>query len=294
MHNKISLALLAGFTYLLSGCDKTEPYDTMIPRSEVHFNGATSRSVLVEDPATPVEIEIGTTDVSNADRTVTYNITSPSGAAAGVEYTGASSGTVTIPAGEAIANITIQPIASAFPLDSKDTLYIALVQPSLNASQFADTLRLILRGQSSATCSEDAPVMADWNGAFDATEVFGTGTPYGPYGVTVSNATQTSATTGTFQVSNLWDTGWGPVTFTLDWTDPSAPTTTVVGGDVTPSDAGDLNSTYAGQLVAVRPHATQTTGTYSFCNQTATLVMQLGVSGLGWFAGLYTVTIERP
>jgi hypothetical protein len=44
--------------------------------------------------------------------------------------------------------------------------------------------------------------------------------------------------------------------------------------------------------VAVRPFAGQQ-GTFDMCNQVLTLRLQLGVAGLGWFSGLYTVTMKR-
>ena len=36
-----------------------------------------------------------------------------------------------------------------------------------------------------------------------------------------------------------------------------------------------------------------TPGTYSYCDGTFTLKMQLGVTGIGWFNALYTVNMAR-
>jgi hypothetical protein len=296
LSNKLMLVMFTAFSLMLSSCDKTKPYDTILPGSAVHFVGAENRSILVDtDPAPSDTIQVGTTDVSSTDRTVTYNVTSPSGAVAGVDYTistGAPSGTVVIPAGQALANIVITPIFGAFPPDSRDTLYFTLSEPSIPVAQFLDTVRVILRGVSSAPCSEDNPTMADFLGLYDNTnEDFGGA--YGPYPTTITSATVLTATTARIDVENIFDTGWGPIGFTLNWTDPANPTTTVIAGDVPGSDAGDINSTYAGILVMVRVHATGGPTTYSYCNQTLTLRMQLGVSGVGWFAPVYTVTMAR-
>jgi hypothetical protein len=123
-------------------------------------------------------------------------------------------------------------------------------------------------------------------------ETFGT-SAYGPYNTTISAVTLTSPTTGTITVTNIWDNGWGPITFTLDWTNPLATVATVVPQNAIPgSNAGDLSATYAGQTVAVRAFAGQP-GTFSACNSVFTLRMQLGVTGVGFFGSLYTVILRR-
>lgn len=296
--NKITFALLAGSVYFLTGCDKTEPYKIDVAPPEIHFNGAVTRTVQVMDPADPVVISIGTTDVSTSDRTITYVITSPT-AVQGVQYSSPSTGTVTIPANEALGQIVVQPIPSGYPLDSRDTLTIALTMPDLKPSSWADTFTLILRGESSVTCSEDDPQFASWVGmSFDNTNELWNGSPWGPYPVVVETVTPAGATAAILGISNIWDTGWGPLSVEFNWADGGNPITSVVTGDIPGSDAGDINSAYAGTLVMARPHPVETTGTYSFCNETAVLNMQLGVSGLGWFTSggnpiLYTVTMAR-
>jgi hypothetical protein len=135
--------------------------------------------------------------------------------------------------------------------------------------------------------------MDDFLGDFDNTnETFGG--PYGPYTTSVSAVTPTGATTARITVENIWDNGWGPIDFDVDWTDSENPTVTVVAQDPIPgSDAGDFNPAYAGIPANVRPFAAGPVGTFSACDNTLTLKMQLGVSGLGYFPNIYTVIMER-
>lgn len=298
--NKLfTFGALATFAFALNSCDKTEVYPTTIPEPLAHFVGTKVQNVLVDvDPAPAYNVIVGTTDVQNADRTVTYNITSPSGAVAGTDYTiasGSPTGTVTIPAGGARANITVQPNAASYGLDDRDTLIIYLSTPAVNPARFLDTVYLILRGPSSSSCDEANPTnIADLLGDYDNTiERVDGGAPYGPYTTTVTSASLTGPTSARVAISNIYDTGWGNMQFDLDWTDPSNLTAIVVAGDVPNSDAGDLSATYAGQTVAVRPHSNGAVGTYSYCNQTFNLVIQLGVSGLGFFGNVFTEDLAR-
>lgn len=298
--NKLfTFGALATFAFALNSCDKTEVYPTTIPEPLAHFVGPKVQNVLVDvDPAPSYNVIVGTTDVQSADRTVTYNITSPSGAVAGTDYTiasGSPTGTVTIPAGGALANITVQPNAASYGLDDRDTLIIYLSTPAVNPARFLDTVYLILRGPSSSTCDEGNPSnISDLLGDYDNTiERIDGGSAYGPYTTTVTAAAVTGPTSARVAISNLYDTGWGNIQFDLDWSDPTALTAIVVAGDVPNSDAGDLSATYAGQVVAVRPHSNGAVGTYSYCSETFNLVFQLGVSGLGFFGNVFTEDLAR-
>jgi hypothetical protein len=295
--NRILAMALVAFGFVLGGCDKTKPYDVTIPPPEAHFVGAKTQAVSADpDPVPVYNVIVGTTDVAGADRTVTYKVTSPSGATGGVQYSianGNNGGTVTILANEARANIPVQINHNEYTVFRKDTLVFYLESPSLKPSGFLDTVRLIITGGATA-CDESAPNLADLLGDYANTnELLGT-SPYGPYTTSISSAVATGPTTGTIVVENIWDNGWGPITFNLDWTDPANRTVTVVQQNAIPgSDAGDLSATYAGQTVAVRPYAASGPGTYSACDEVLVLNMQLGVTGVGWFGVLYKVTMER-
>ncbi len=294
--NNVALVAVLAVMFIMTGCDKTKVYDVAVSRPAAHFVGERNQfySVIV-NPAPVYKLVVGTTDVANVDRIVSFNITSPSGAVAGTDYTIDRAGTVTIPAGKTMDTITIQGNFASYSLGERDTLIVALTQPSLEITAFSDTVRLIIAGPS--PCDEANPTLTDLIGNYDNTnEVFGTG-PYGPYTTSISAVTVTGPTTGTIVVQNIWDNGWGPITFNLNWSNPSSPTAVVVPQAAIPgSNAGDINPTYAGQTVAVRvPSAalSATPGFYSYCNETFTLKMQLGVTGVGFFNALYTVNMAR-
>ncbi|MBC7536647.1 MAG: hypothetical protein H7258_13230 [Ferruginibacter sp.] len=288
--SKISLAGIIALLILIAGCDKTKPYDVIVAPPEAHFVGAKNQSYFVVDSLPVYNVIVGTTDVSPTDRVVTYNVTSPTGAVAGTQYTIGTSGTVTIPAGQALANIDVRALTAVYGGGRKDTLIFTLSIPSLKPSTFLDTVKLALSGP----CSEAATDLNVLLGNYDNTNELLGGGPYGPYTTSISGVTPTSATTGTIVVENIWDNGWGPISFDVDWTDPLNRTVTVVQQNAIPgSDAGDLNPAYAGMTIAVRPYATSGPGTYSYCSQTITLNMQLGVTGLGYFNVLYQVNMAR-
>lgn len=289
----ISLASLVVLVAATTGCDKNKPYSVLTAEPLAHFVGAKNQvySVVV-NPAPAYVIKVGSTDVSNADRTVTINVTSPTGAVAGTHYTlgGVGAGnTVTIKAGKAIDSFTVTANYASYTSGRKDTLIFTIKEPSVKPAVFLESVVLAMRGP----CFEGDVTMANLRGNYPNTrEVYGT-SAYGPYLTTIPTATATSLTTGTITVTNIFDDGWGPINFDLDWTDPVNRTATVVSqAAISGSNAGSISSTYAGQTVAVRPFAGQP-GTFSACNSTFTLKMQLGVTALGFFGSLYTVNMAR-
>lgn len=298
-----NLVLAASIAIGMASCDKTDVYDNTIPPPQVHFTDDALRSYPVRGTGTidPYTIEVGTTDVTNSDRTVTYQVTSPTGAAAGTQYSVPGGGTVVIPAGQATATFDIQGILSGYPAGRIDTLVVTLSEPSVKAAGFQNEVRIAIGD----ICSEESAFnLADFLGAYDNTNETLGSSPYGPYTTSITSATPTSATSAIIVVDNIFDDGWGPISFNLDWSNPTNKTvTTVPTAPVVGSDAGSLNSAYAGMNVAVRqPTGSQYLGTFSSCDQTFTLKMQLGVydpgSGtiLGYFgvpAALYTVTMAR-
>lgn len=288
-----SLFGIASLLIILASCNKNNEYNLVTPGSYAHFLGAKFQSYSITSATTAAyTVSLGTTDVAATDRTVTFNITSPTGAVKGTHYTLSTTGnTITIPAGQATADIKVQGVYAQYTAGRKDTLVFTISSPSIDPAKFQDTVKLTLRGP----CFEGDVNLNDFKGTYaHTTETFGTGAPYGPYVTTISAVNQLTATTGTVTVTNVFDAGWGPLTFTLDWTDPNNRTATVVAQTAIPgSNAGDLSSTYAGQTIAVRPFASGNVGTFSACNGTLTLKMQLGVTGVGYFSNLYTVNMAR-
>jgi hypothetical protein len=298
-----NLVLAASIAIGMASCDKTELYDNTIPPPQVHFTNDALRSYPVRGTGTidPYTIEIGTTDVTNSDRTVTYEVSSPTGAALGTQYSLPGGGTVVIPAGSSTATFDIQGILAGYPAGRIDTLVVTLSEPSVKVAGFQNVVKIAMGD----ICSEEnAFNLDDFLGNYDNTNETLGSSPYGPYTTSISSATSTSATSAVIVVQNIFDDGWGPISFNLDWSDPLNKTvTTIAQNAVEGSDAGSLNSAYAGMNIAVRqPTGSQYLGTFSSCDQTFVLKMQLGVydptSGtlLGYFgvpANLYTVTMAR-
>jgi hypothetical protein len=287
MNKLLSFLFLAAIVTGAS-CKKGNEEGVLVPEELAHFANQSSGSYQVLSAATIYKIPIGVTTVSGSDRTVSFTVTSPTGAVQGTHYT-LSKTSATIVAGKATDTIEVRGIPAQYTAGRKDTLVFTISGAGVKSAGFNNTFRLAMRGP----CFEGDVDLNAIRGAYTRTnETFGA-SPYGPYTTTISAATSTSATTARITVTNIWDNGWGPIQFDLDWTDPANRTATVVAQAAVPgSNAGDLSSTYAGQTVAVRPFAGQP-GTFSVCNGTLTLRMQLGVTGVGFFGSLYTVNMAR-
>ena len=267
-------------------CEKTK---VTIPPAQAHFVGdETQIYSILTDPAPAYSVVVGATNVASQDRTVSYTITSPTGAVAGTHYTLGSPGSVIIPAGQSTANIDVFGDFQEYSSGRKDTLIITIQDPELVPADFENTVKLVLRG----ACFEGDVDLNTLLGDYKKTnETFGS-SPYGPYTTSISSVTQLTPTSGTIVVENIFDFGWGPITFTLDWSDPNNRTAIVVAQSSGIADAGTLSGAFAGEEVAVRPYAGEP-GTFSVCTNTLTLKMQLGVAGLGYFGELYTVNMAR-
>lgn len=285
---KILAFFLAGSVLVATGCKKGNEEGVIVPADVAHFANQTSGTFQVLNTTSSFKIPIGVSTVSGSDRTVTFSVTSPTGAVAGTHYS-LDKTVATIKAGQALDSITVTGVLAQYLAGRKDTLVFTITDPVLKPLQNNFVYRLAVRGP----CFEGDVDLTAIRGTYARTnETFGS-SPYGPYTTTISAATSTGPTTARITVTNIWDNGWGPIQFDLDWTNPAARTATVVAQAAIPgSNAGDLSATYAGQTVAVRPFAGQP-GTFSACSGTLTLRMQLGVTGVGFFGALYTVNMAR-
>lgn len=269
--------------FLISSCKKVPELTN--PPEEAHFTNSTGGSYFITSPGVSYKIPVGITNTSSANRIVSFTVNSPTGAVAGTHYSLPGGNTVTIPPGKAIDSITVSGVFSQYTSGRKDTLVFTITEPSVKASSYNKEYKLFMRGP----CFEGDADLTAFQGTYPRTnELFGT-SAYGPYTVTISAITPLTATTGKITVTNIWNSGWGPIDFILDWTNPANRTVTVVPATSGIADAGTLSSTYAGSQVAVRNFSGQP-GTFSFCSKTIVLKMQLGVAGLGYFGSLYTVT----
>ncbi len=274
--NKILPAALAvTLVGAFVGCDKTKPYDIITADPEVHFISSNrDLAYYVEDNANSTfSIEVGTTNVSSQDRTVTYKITSPTGAVSGTHYSTVPAGnaTVTIPAGESKATIVIHGVFAPYADGTrKDTLQITLAEPSIKAAKFNDTINLILQRY----CTVD---LADFTGDYKCQDYYNGAPDGGPYTVTLAPGTSTGTNTGYVMLTGLWGVANPPVRINLDWNNPANFTTTIVKGNwFVDSDYGQSTINPSGA------------GTFSSCDNTFTIRFEATVAA-GSFGKYVTV-----
>ncbi|HRB30001.1 MAG TPA: hypothetical protein PLR36_03340 [Ferruginibacter sp.] len=287
---KLSLATLA-FGLLFTSCKK-EAYINTANQDAALFT-KTSDNYFVENVTG--DSYTGTIGVSRAvttDTKIEFTVSSPTGAVEGVEYT-IPEKFVIIPAGQVLDSFKI--FGDYAALNGGTHQLILRFKPEVKSFVDADSCVINLM----PSCDEANPLISILQGDYNNTnETLGT-SAYGPYTTSISSTSPAGPTSATIVVENIFDAGWGPITFTLDWTDPNNRTTTVIAQNAIPgSDAGSLNAAYAGLPVAVRPYATSGPGTYSACAQELTLNMQLGVGDgaggvLGYFGILYQVKMKR-
>jgi hypothetical protein len=277
------LILVALFSLVFVSCKKQE---LVIPDQKPFFINA-SGSYRITAANQTFKIPVGITSVSNSERKVTVSVTSPTGAQAGTHYN-LPSNVVTIPAGKAIDSLPITAVLSQYQSGRKDTLIFSITDAD-RSPNLKNNYVLVISGP----CFEGDVNLNTLLGEYKNTnEDFGGA--YGPYTTRVTAVSQASptATTGTITVANIYDNGWNPITFNLDWTDATNRKVTVTQ-QTGIGNAGTVNPAYDGQDLQVRAHSNGQIGTFSICNQTITIRMQVGVTGLGWFGTMYTVTMAR-
>ncbi|NDC78425.1 MAG: hypothetical protein EBZ67_11210 [Chitinophagia bacterium] len=270
---------------MVAGCQK--PDAVTIPPVQSHFTFKDGGTYEVLTANSRFAVPVGITTTQTTPTVVEFTITSPTGAVAGTHYTVAGN-SITIPAGQAIGSINILGSLAAYSSGRRDTLVITLATKAGGVSPIITntTYRLALRGP----CFEGDVTLSAFLGSYKNTnEDFGG--PYGPYTTTISAVRQLTPTTGEITVTNIFDYGWNPIKFVLDWTNPAA-RTAIPPQQSGIGNAGTISSTYAGRDISVRPLAGQP-GTFSICKQTLNLTMQLGVTGLGFFGTPYYVNMAR-
>jgi hypothetical protein len=285
--NKIfSLVLMIGV--LISGCKKVE--NLAIPPLEAHFMFKSSDNFRVIEAGQKYKLPIGITTTASSERTIEVKITSPSGATEGTQYNVVKKSAV-ISAGAAVDTIIIEGILSAYTSGRKDTLNISIIETdNIKAIATNKQFTLYLAGP----CFEGDVVLEELLGEYKNTnETLGT-SAYGPYTTTITNVKRLSPTTGEITVANIYDFGWNPIKFILDWTDVNNRTVTLNQQSNIGPASTVFGSGQNGRDITVRNHPTAGPGTFSYCNNTLVLKIQIGVTELGVFASaIYTVNMGR-
>lgn len=269
----LSLVAMAGLVLFIASCDKTKPYEIVVSPSQAHFLGEEIQEYFIESSPQDYNIVIGTTDVSDKDRVVKFQITSPTGAVAGSQYTingiGADgAGSVIIKAGEVLANLSIKADSITYATGRKDTLIFNIIESDLKPGDFLGKLTLLMRGP----CYE---------GAVDLNELLGEynnctqdGSPV-PFSTTISAFSSTNSTSGTITVDDLSNSGWAPITFKLNWADPLNRIATLdLQENIAPGNL--IDPSFDNYQIMVRAFAGQD-GTFSICDQTLLLKLQIGL-----------------
>lgn len=274
---------------VMTGCKKSDSFT--IPPEVASFTNLTFERYEVTGPTVTYKVPIGLSTIAAQDRTVTVDISSPTGAVEGQHYT-VDSKTVTIPAGKAVDSLTVQGNYADYISGRKDTLIFTIVEGGVSPSDYNNKFTLYMRGPcfASEINTELLALMGDYH---NTTETYAIA--YGPYTTSISSVVQTSPTTADITVLNLYDDDpdWNPIKFTIDWSDLNNMTVVLAGQQVAGGDAGGtFGSAYNGQAHVVRAPAGQV-GKLEFCAQKLTLKMEVGVQNVGYAAGIYTVNMAR-
>jgi hypothetical protein len=273
---RINIFRYTSFLALLAiGMQSCKKEPTAIPPSVSEFVGTSPGSFFVMSSGSQFKIPVGISAVSSMDRTINYTVTSPTGAASGVQYTIPKT-SVTIPAGKAIDSITINGIFAGFPGSRRDTLVFTLASGGdVQPSSFANTYRVVMQKY----CDVSLPAFAGtYTKSFDIEDADQSNV-YGPYGVDITSGV-VSGTTGYILVDNFGDYGTPSIRINLDWTSPGNFTTSV------PDQFLYVDSRYGNARIR-----SAGTGTFSACDRTFTIKYEMYVSA-GSF-GKFTTTIAR-
>lgn len=276
IYNLPALIILISMIGAIAGCKKE---DTLtIPILEASFANKTTGNYFVkDDPNSEYKIPVGLTTKVSSDTKVEIIVSSPTGAAVGVQYNIPSS-TVTIPAGEVLSSFVINGLFSGLPTGRKDTLIVSIA--SGKGAGFADplisndTFTLVMQPYCDVIADD---FKGDYNNCFDRQEG---SADYGPYYVYIGEAMSTGATTGYVVMDNFWDVG-GSTKVNLDWSNPSDFQTSIEDQYIfTYPPYGDARIRGIGK------------GSFSSCDNTFTLIYEVYIPGVGTF-GNFVSEVKR-
>lgn len=162
MRNKFVLFSIAGLltissSLIMTSCKKQ---GVTVPNQEVAGFAKSSDSYLITDnPNSVYKIPVGITAIPNADRKITFTVSSPSGAVSGQQYTLGST-TVTIPAGKTVDSIAVKGLFSGYTGNRKDTLIFRITGGDVKAMNGSDKFTLYMQ----KVCPLN---MSDFSGNFE-------------------------------------------------------------------------------------------------------------------------------
>ena len=136
LKSPLALLILA-FVIGIAGCKKEDTL--VIPPVEASFTNQSSGNYFVrDDPNSQFKVPVGITTVSTSDTKVDITVSSPTGAAEGMQYTIPSS-TVTIPAGKVIDSFVVKGLFNGYPAGRRDTLILSIsnAKDASSATPFA-------------------------------------------------------------------------------------------------------------------------------------------------------------
>lgn len=217
-----------------------------------HFGGSVNQTYWITSAGVaPYEILIGTTDVAKVDRTISFTVSSPTGATAGTQYTlDNTTGSVVIPAGQAAAIVKVQGRFDEYVAGRKDTLVFKIQEGTVPTANFQNEVKLYMRGPCFDGDIADISVIA---GDYENTVEPG----WGPYTTSVTGVTQTAPGLATGFITNLYDT-FGALSANFDWTNP-AQTKVTIPLQATPFTA-------SGYPLYVRSSPSPNVSLFSVCN----------------------------
>ena len=258
IQSKIYLILIAVLSFTFYSCQKDNKITAPPAAAEFASSTLLGKYFIKDDPSSVFKIPVGITNVSNTERTVSFSVTSPTGATQGQQYT-LESNSIVIPAGVSVDSISLKGIFSGYASGRIDTLVFTITGGDAGVFKGYETYKVILQKY----CDVD---LNSFVGVYESS--FDDGS-YGPYSIEVVSATATGSTSGYLMINNLWDVGGeSPIRVDLEWSNPANFTTSIPKGQKL-----YIDDTY-GQAF-VKPNGT---GTFSSCDNTFTLKYQVYVA----------------
>lgn len=282
--------ILAGCMLVFGSCTEEVNDDIVTPPAFAEFGTSNllGKYFITNSASSAFKIPIGITNVTNSDRTIQLNISSPTGAQSGVQYTAPSS--IVIPAGKAADSLIVKGLFAGYPTGRRDTLRIAISGGDALVNTYNNTYDLVMQKYCDVSITA---LQGNYTKTTQATPTGGSAA--GPYTVVLTNMQSLSATTARGVLQGLELTNYGlpldDIQIVLDWTDPANFTVTMAqqytGWDY------DVN-----QPIDIRSSPGQA-NTFSSCDQSLSLTVDYIVNNYptagssAYFSRNYKVNIKR-